>query len=120
MSIIIPLRYKLYNQCFHTAIALTIGDEPYELQGDTIYPNFPTLFADKRFDNMVTEVGATAGFEEIPTLCTRCSEYEKMKKDDAKKKRFSVEKGIEVLADIIDSIDKKKGSLGEFIHKLRH
>ncbi|KAK6499532.1 hypothetical protein TWF506_004162 [Arthrobotrys conoides] len=93
MSLVIPLRYKLYKQCFHTAIALSIGDEPYELETGTIYPNFPTLFANKRVDDMVTEVGATAGFEEIPTACTHCSKPGKKKKVHERRSVLVLKKG---------------------------
>ncbi|KAK6352048.1 hypothetical protein TWF718_005197 [Orbilia javanica] len=118
-SIIIPIRYKLYKLCFHTAIALTIGNELYELETDTIYPNFPTLFSKKNLDDMMTEIGATTSCEEILTACNRCSVREK-KRREHEKKMFTLDKGKEILADLTKSVDKKKEAVEGFIHKLRH
>ncbi|RVD81467.1 uncharacterized protein DFL_009331 [Arthrobotrys flagrans] len=119
MSLLIPIRYKLYRHCSHTAIALTIGTELHELQTDAIYPNFPTLFAEKKLDDIMTEIGATTSFEEILTVCVRCSEAEK-KRRDHEKKISTVDKGKEVLAGLAESVNRRKEAVEDFIHKLRH
>ncbi|KAK6517622.1 hypothetical protein TWF281_004271 [Arthrobotrys megalospora] len=116
---LLPIRYKLYRGCFHTAIALTIGDELHELQTDAVYPKFPTLFAVKEFDDILTEIGVTSDFEDIETVCARCSNVE-LKRREIEKSILTRNSTGEARGGFAHALGKGTGTLTEFVNIHRH